>query len=125
MGLKSQTNENGVLEIAIKAFRDSLGFLKDYFEKTQIFELALDCLLSASRNPDADISTQSLMCLNDFVHIHYQKIANYVSPIYNVLSGHLLNDNADIAMQAVDVWSTIALEEINRKTKFVINFHLI
>lgn len=122
LGMNAQQNTPDVLHIAIKAFRDSLSFLQAFFDNPKILEFALDQLLTLCRKEDEDIAVSALVCLNDFVHIQYPKMGNYISLIYGVLVNHLMSNNPEIAMQAVDIWATIATKELENKAKYVPSF---
>lgn len=119
LGMNAQDNTPDVLLIAIKSFRDSLSFLKEYFGNENILKFSIDLLIKLSGKDDEEIAINALMSLNDFVQIQYQKIGGFINVIYQALVKHLMSNNPEIAMQAVDIWATIATEEVSRKNQQV------
>ena len=121
IGLKSN-NTADLLEISIKAFQDSLLYLQDLFDEKKIIEYAIESLLQLCKFEDDGIKALTMICLNEFIRIKYLKIAFYIVPIFNVLSSHLLSTDNEIAMQAVEIWTTVANEELTRKKQSVKTF---
>ena len=63
--------------------------------------------------PKKEIKILTSQCFIDLCKLHYDKIADYVVPIYDVLSPIMIGEE-EIAIPAIEVFNSLANEDRDR-----------
>lgn len=73
--------------------------------KSLIFSLSID---------DKNVRVKTAQCLIDFSKLHYNKLDEYINMFIESLSPLIMHSDEEIAIPAIEVFNTIAIEDKER-----------
>lgn len=100
--------------IALKAFRNSLKFIKDNMQNEVERGLIISLLCTCCQDANLQIRADSMMIICDIMGIYYDEIHNNLNQLGILTYGIIKNDHEDVAKYAVEFWNQAADEEIER-----------
>lgn len=96
---------------ATTALNNTLDFARSQFEvpveRSQIVETICD----AAQSPDEKVRQAAFEGLVRIAENYYEKLHEYIRRIYELTENAIRNDAENVAMQAIEFWSTVAEEE--------------
>jgi len=125
-----QTQSNQILTAVCKGIKDpnneiklagcramvlALEFVRANFEKEVERNYIMEVLCNAAVSPEPKVRTASMECLVKIASLYYDKLAFYMQKIFNITLDSIKNvkeDTEEVALQAIEFWSTVADEEI-------------
>lgn len=119
-GARKEETSMDVRYAAMKAFYNSLDFIRSNFENDVERNYIMQVICEATQAPDARLQTVSLECLVEIMHLYYDKMEFYMDKALVGLTLQLLSTflvspstiDETVALQAIEFWSTVCEEEI-------------
>jgi len=112
-GIKDPNNE--IKLAGCRAMLNALEFVRSNFEKEVERNYIMQVLCDAASCPDPKVRTASMECIVNVASLYYDKLAVYMQKIFNITLESIKNlkeDTEEVALQAIEFWSTVADEEI-------------
>jgi len=112
--------EAQVVLAAATALYNALEFVKENFQKENERSYIMQVVCETTQAPEIPIRCQAFQCLVKIATLHYDKLAQYMQRIFEITMRAIRTpptsgqgeDNT--ALQAIEFWSTICDEEIER-----------
>ena len=104
-----------VKRVAMQALFNALEFARQAFESDNERNYIMRSVLEATHVPGTG-STEKLrqiafQCLGKICSMHYEKLSPYMQGVFNMTMSAIANETEQVALQAIEVWSTIAETE--------------
>ncbi|KAJ3044887.1 karyopherin beta [Rhizophlyctis rosea] len=108
---KEELNED-VRHAALKALSNSLRFIHDNFdregERNYIMQIVCEATQASPR-----LQVAAFECLVQIMELYYDKMAFYMEKaLYRLTLDGMKHENQDVALQAIEFWSTVCEEEM-------------
>jgi len=110
-GVPEVTNID-VKTAAIKALLASLEFVRANFNIEQERNFIIESDLEATRVPSVTLKTLAFECLVKVADLYYDKLPAYMQAIFTVTINAIQNEVKDVALQAIEFWTTLAEVEM-------------
>eukprot|EP00898_Chlorokybus_atmophyticus_P004073 jgi/Chlat1/4667/Chrsp3S05614 len=130
-GMRKEEPNNDVRLAATSALYNALDFahtnFENEFERNYIMQVACEATLS----PDVRVRQIAFECLVTVCSTYYDKMVPYIKDIFSLTSKAAKEDAEPVALQAIELWSTISEEEIALDEEYdeedteVINHHFV
>ena len=112
-GVRKEEPDPNVRFAAINALFDSLEFVRENFEREGERNFLMQVVCEATQSTDARIQTAAFGCLVRIMQLYYDKMKLYMEKaLYGLTISGMKSDNPEVALQAVEFWSTVCEEEI-------------
>lgn len=98
--------------LALLALQASLSFMKKQFEKKEVREYMLDLLVPLCTDANKQMQVQSMQCMMDVIKQLYPYLKDYIQIFFQILSPLCFSKDYEIAVPAIEIWSTLAQEDI-------------
>ncbi|OLL24259.1 Importin subunit beta-1 [Neolecta irregularis DAH-3] len=109
---KEESNAN-VRHAAIMALFDSLEFVRENFEREGERNYIMQVVCEATQAEDNRIQVASFGCLVRIMQLYYDKMRFYMEKaLFGLTVLGMKHDDENVALQAVEFWSTVCEEEI-------------
>lgn len=115
---------------ATHALYNALDFAQTNFENDYERDYIMRVVFDAARCADARVRRAALECLVSIATLYYEKLAPYMQRIFDLTAKAAREDEEGVALQAVELWSSICDEEIELQDEYtadseVTNFNFI
>eukprot|EP00245_Coleochaete_scutata_P006394 TRINITY_DN20827_c0_g1_i1.p1 TRINITY_DN20827_c0_g1~~TRINITY_DN20827_c0_g1_i1.p1 ORF type:complete len:875 (-),score=236.69 TRINITY_DN20827_c0_g1_i1:663-3287(-) len=117
-GMNANENDNDVRLAATKALYNALDFAQTNFENEMERTYIMTVTCKATLSPDVRIRQAAMECLVSIASIYYDKLAQYMKDIFVITQKVAREDEEPVALQAIELWSTICDEEIEIQEEF-------
>lgn len=114
IGLSNDESDLEIRENSIIALGDCVEFLQDIFSSEQVRDYASGLLIGCLTHPSEKIRLTALQRSCDYVKAIYPHFGKYVNALLQATSAAISSNDEDIAAPAMEVWSTLANEYIER-----------
>ncbi|GBG75999.1 hypothetical protein CBR_g21240 [Chara braunii] len=120
----------GVRLAATKALYNALDFAQTNFENEMERSYIMQVVCEATQSPDKFVRLAAFECLVSIASTYYEKLAPYMEDIFHITSKATREDEEPVALQAIELWSSICDEEIEIQEDFagdseITNYHFI
>mmetsp|Transcript_13724 Transcript_13724/g.54304 ORF Transcript_13724/g.54304 Transcript_13724/m.54304 type:complete len:857 (+) Transcript_13724:123-2693(+) len=93
---------------AMKALLLALKFVKNDFESKERRDYIMNFVCQGARADDAIVRKRSVQCLVKVAEEYYRHLGAYIAHIFEITTLIIKKDAEEIAMQAVEFWSTLS-----------------
>lgn len=109
-GIKEPNNDCKLA--GLNALYNALEFVKANFEVEVERTYIMTVVCESSACPDSRVRVASVECLVKIASLYYDHLAPYMQKIFNITLEGIKKDEEQVALQAVEFWSTLCDEEI-------------
>lgn len=102
---------NSVRLAATVALNNTIEFAKTQFTVPAERDAIVNTLCQSARSDDENIRQAAFEGLVKVSENYYDKLHEYIQAIYSLTEHAIRNDIEPVAMQAIEIWSTVAEEE--------------
>lgn len=115
---------------ATHALYNALDFAQTNFENENERDVLMNTVFGTARHPDARVRRAAFECLVSIATLYYEKLARFMQQIFELTAVAAREDEEAVALQAVELWSSICDEEIELQDEYtadseVTNFNFI
>lgn len=121
-GMNSAETSNDVRLAAIQALLNALDFAHSNFETDVERDYIMRVICEATLCPDARVRQAAFECLVSISSIYYGKLAPYMQDVFSITSKAVREDEEQVALQAIEFWSSICDEEIELQDEYGSDF---
>ncbi|CAB11082.1 Importin subunit beta-1 [Schizosaccharomyces pombe] len=112
-GARKEEPDAAVRLAALGALYDSLEFVRENFNNEYERNYIMQVVCEATQSPEASIQTAAFGCLVKIMHLYYDTMPFYMEKaLFALTTQGMYNTNEQVALQAVEFWSTVCEEEI-------------
>jgi len=105
---------NAIKLVATQALANSLDFAKDNMQKAEHRELIMNMIFSAFQSStDDQVRYAAFQCFVEVATSYYSVLGGYIERILKLTLMILQKETGDVALQAIEFWSSICDEEID------------
>ncbi|GFH57808.1 hypothetical protein CTEN210_14284 [Chaetoceros tenuissimus] len=98
---------------AATALRNSLLFTRKNMETKAERDMILQAICEATQSADAKVREAAYECICQIAYQYYDKLADYMVTLFNLTTTAIKEDAENVALQAIEFWSTLCEEEID------------
>jgi len=98
---------------AAVALRHSLLFTRSNFENKPERDMIMQTICEATQCTDTRVRSASYECIGQIAYGYYDKLADYMATLAQLTFAAVSGEHDEVAMQAVEFWSTLCEEEID------------
>ncbi|CAI7747871.1 unnamed protein product [Closterium sp. NIES-54] len=129
-GMNKTEPNNDIRLAATRALSNALEFAQTNFENEVERNYIMTVICEASLCPDMRVRQAAFECLVAISSTYYSKLAPYMNDIFQITAKATREDQEPVALQAVELWSSICDEEIELQEEYtadseVTNFNFI
>eukprot|EP00271_Cylindrocystis_brebissonii_P014951 TRINITY_DN366_c1_g1_i1.p1 TRINITY_DN366_c1_g1~~TRINITY_DN366_c1_g1_i1.p1 ORF type:complete len:871 (+),score=159.24 TRINITY_DN366_c1_g1_i1:222-2834(+) len=129
-GMNQNEPNNDVRLAATRALYNALEFASTNFENDMERNYIMTVVCEATLCSDVRVRQAAFECLVSIASTYYDKLAPYMQDIFLITSKAARSDEEPVALQAIELWSSICDEEIEIQEEFsgdseVTNFNFI
>lgn len=129
-GMNKSEPNNDIRLIATRALLNALEFAHSNFENEVERNYIMTVVCEATLCEDERVRQAALECLVAIASTYYEKLAPYMTEIFNITAKATKDDKEPVALQAIELWSTVCDEEILLQEEYsadseVTNFNFI
>eukprot|EP00897_Mesotaenium_endlicherianum_P002367 jgi/Mesen1/2158/ME000152S01245 len=114
---KNETN-NEVRLAATRSLYNALEFAQTNFENEMERNYIMTVVCEATLCQDTRVRQAAFECLVSIASLYYEKLAPYMQDIFVITSKAVREDEEPVALQAIEIWSSICDEEIEIQEEF-------
>ncbi|KAG1660011.1 hypothetical protein FOA52_009831 [Chlamydomonas sp. UWO 241] len=92
---------------ATTALCNAIEFAEHNFENDQERNMVMQVVCQGTQSPEIRIRTASFECLHEIAAMYYGKLPTYMTELYNITVKAMKEDQEEVALQAIEFWSTI------------------
>lgn len=108
---------------AVKALQNSLDFCSENFSREVERNMLMTVVCDATQSPDGKVRAASFECVCKVAELYYEHLnQSYMDAIYPITVNAINTDSEDVAMMAVEFWSTLCEVEMNLEDD-VVNYN--
>ena len=111
-GLDSNQTDVSVKLAATICLLNSLEFIKKNMESPQDRKLIMQMILSTTVVDNEQIRMASYLCLCQMARLYYIYLEEFILDIFNLTGTAITKESENVALQAIEFWSTIAEMEV-------------
>ncbi|CAA6672973.1 unnamed protein product [Spirodela intermedia] len=114
--VQGMTAGEGAAEVrlaATRALHNALGFAQVNFSNDLERDYIMRVVCEATLSPDVKIRQAAFECLVSISSMYYEKLASYMQDIFSITAKAVREDEEPVALQAIELWSSICDEEID------------
>eukprot|EP01100_Stratorugosa_tubuloviscum_P014734 TRINITY_DN8037_c3_g1_i1.p1 TRINITY_DN8037_c3_g1~~TRINITY_DN8037_c3_g1_i1.p1 ORF type:complete len:852 (-),score=411.08 TRINITY_DN8037_c3_g1_i1:39-2594(-) len=112
-GMRKENGSVDVILAATNALINALEFIRVNFTNENERNYIMLVVCETAEFPDTRIRTTAFESLARIAMLYYEFLQPYMSKIFDLTINAIKNDSEDVALQAVEFWSSICEEEIN------------
>jgi len=94
------------------ALRNSIIFTAGNMENAAERNMIMQAICEATTSPDARVRAAAYECIVNIAYQYYNKLRDYMPTLFQITFETIKKDEEQVALQALEFWSTIAEEEI-------------
>lgn len=110
-GIRSD-RPNEIRLAAATALRNSIVFTSGNMENAQERNMIMQAICEATQCPDARVRAAAYECIVNIAFQYYSKLRDYMPTLFQITFETIKKDDENVALQALEFWSTVAEEEI-------------
>ncbi|KAF8098800.1 hypothetical protein N665_0257s0014 [Sinapis alba] len=114
-GMNQSENAAEVRLAATKALLNALDFSQTNFENEMERSYIMKMVCETACAKEMDIRQAAFECLVSIASTYYEVLEQYMETLFQLTSNAVKGDEESVALQAVEFWSTICDEEIDRQ----------
>ncbi|CAH2054460.1 unnamed protein product [Thlaspi arvense] len=114
-GMNQSENTAEVRLAATKALLNALDFSQTNFENEMERTYIMKMVCETACSKEAGIRQAAFECLVSIASTYYEVLEQYMETLFQLTSNAVKGDEESVALQAVEFWSTICDEEIDRQ----------
>ncbi|XP_074291729.1 importin subunit beta-1-like [Silene latifolia] len=112
-GMNASEASSEVRLAATHALYNALSFAQANFNNDMERDYIMRVVCEATLSSDVKIRQAAFECLVAISSTYYEKLAPYIQDIFNITAKAVREDEEQVALQAVEFWSSICDEEID------------
>ncbi|CAI2311773.1 unnamed protein product [Caenorhabditis sp. 36 PRJEB53466] len=113
-GMRPEEVSGNVRFAATNALLNSLEFTKTNFETEAERNIIMQVVCESTNSPDQRVKVAALQCLVRIMQLYYEYMMPYMgNGLFQITLGAMKSVEADVAMQGMEFWSTVAEEEFD------------
>ncbi|KAH9606489.1 hypothetical protein KSS87_016433 [Heliosperma pusillum] len=112
-GMNANEASGEVRLAATHALYNALSFAQANFNNDMERDYIMRVVCEATLSSDVKIRQAAFECLVAISSTYYEKLAPYIQDIFNITAKAVREDEEQVALQAVEFWSSICDEEID------------
>jgi hypothetical protein len=97
---------------ATRALGNSLSFARKNMENPAERDVILKMICEATKSADADVRSAANECIVQIAFQYYDKLQAYMQTLSQLTLATIRSDEAKVALQAIELWSTLAEKEM-------------
>lgn len=98
---------------AAVALRNSLLFTRKNMENADERNMIMTAICEATQSRDASVRAAAYECISQIAYQYYDKLQEYMMTLFQLTTVAIENDEENVALQAIEFWSTLCEEEID------------
>jgi len=111
-GMNDQQTNNDIKLAATTCLLNSLDFVRGNFANKKDRDTIMQMVFSASQfKPEEQVRVKGLECLVEIGASYYEYLNEYIEATYKLTAHAIANESEDVALMAIEFWSTICEEE--------------
>ncbi|KAL0487642.1 importin subunit beta-1 [Acrasis kona] len=110
LGLAQQQPER-TKEVAIQALLNALEFVRANFNQNQERDQIMRIICDATQSQNVVVRKTAFECIVEVAHLYYATLTPYMVVLYQITLSAAENDVEEVALQAIEFWSTLAEDE--------------
>ncbi|BGP19924.1 hypothetical protein JCM10213_002282 [Rhodosporidiobolus nylandii] len=112
-GARKEETSVDVQLAAINALYNSLEFVRENFGREGERNYIMQVVCEATQSPSSDVQVAAFACLVKIMHLYYDFMKFYMErALFGLTVLGMKHDDENVALQAVEFWSTVCDEEI-------------
>lgn len=111
-GMRKEESAQDVRYAATCALLNAVDFASVNFENEGEQKYIMQMIFEGTQSPDVRTRRASFECIVAITAAYYHKLLPYMGDLYQVSCKAIQSDDESVALQALEVWCTIADEEI-------------
>ncbi|KAJ1801465.1 karyopherin Kap95 [Coemansia sp. RSA 2399] len=112
-GANSEEPSQDVRLAAVTALYNSLEFVRINFENDGERNVIMQTVCEATQSPSTNVQVAAFECLVRIMQLYYDKMSFYMEKaLYGLTVIGMKHEEENIALQAIEFWSTVCDEEI-------------
>eukprot|EP00250_Pteridium_aquilinum_P007789 c17439_g2_i1 orf=1-960(-) len=117
-GMNTAETSNDVRLAAIRALLNALDFAHSNFENDMERDYIMRVICEATLCQDARVRQAAFECLVSISSTYYGKLAPYMQDVFSITAKAVREDEEQVALQAIEFWSSICDEEIEVQEEY-------
>ncbi len=105
----SEPNESRLA--ATTALCNAIEFAVHNFENDNERNMLMQVVCQGTQSPEIKIRSASFECLHEIAAMYYAKLPAYMTELYNITVKAVKEDDEEVALQAIEFWSTVCETE--------------
>lgn len=97
---------------ATQALSNAIEFASTNFDNENERNYIMQVVCQGTLSPDQRIRYASFECLHEIAALYYSKLPAYMQEIYGITVKAIKEDSEEVALQAIEFWSTICDTEL-------------
>ncbi|KAL3778284.1 hypothetical protein ACHAWO_006852 [Cyclotella atomus] len=97
---------------AAQALRNSLAFTRKNMENENERNMIMKTICEATQCSDDKVRAAAYECIVQIAFQYYDKLQAYMQTLFQLTFGTIRNDVENVALQAIEFWSTVCEEEM-------------
>ena len=109
-------------EVATQALQNTLAFAEKNFQEESARErdMIMESIRSAMICPESQkVRELAYQCVASVAELYYDFLQPYIQEIYNLSMESIRKDESEVGIQAIEFWSTVCREEIERNDELL------
>ncbi|KAJ3682850.1 hypothetical protein LUZ60_013077 [Juncus effusus] len=98
---------------AVRALYNALDFAQTNFENEMERNYIMKVVCETAISQEPDIRQAAFECLVSIASIYYGLLEPYMQTLFNLTANAIRSDEEQVALQAIEFWSTVCDEEIS------------
>jgi len=98
---------------ATTALCNAIEFAEHNFENNQERDMVMQVVCQGTVSSEIRIRVAAFECLHEIAAMYYSKLPPYMTELYNITVRAMREDQEDVALQAIEFWSTICDTEVD------------
>ncbi len=93
------------------ALNNSLDFTHSNFETKGERDMIMTVICEATQCTCPAVRKVAFECISNIASLYYEKLQDYMHALFDITMKAIKGDSADVALQAIEFWSTLCDEE--------------
>eukprot|EP01006_Ploeotia_vitrea_P034310 TRINITY_DN65737_c5_g2_i4.p1 TRINITY_DN65737_c5_g2~~TRINITY_DN65737_c5_g2_i4.p1 ORF type:complete len:893 (-),score=494.38 TRINITY_DN65737_c5_g2_i4:214-2850(-) len=113
-GMNQSQKNTSIKLAATKALLHSLELTKANFDKKDERDVIMKMVFSPMQSPNVQCRVAAYECLVEIANLYYDTLHQYMRDLFMLTSNAISKETEEVALQAIEFWSTICDVEIER-----------
>ncbi|KAK3246773.1 hypothetical protein CYMTET_43703 [Cymbomonas tetramitiformis] len=111
-GICKEEPDNNVRLTATEALMNAIEFADENFKKENERNYIMQVVCEATLCSEMKVRRAAYECLVKIHEYYYDEMANYIKEVFNLTVNAARTDEEDVALQAIELWSTLCEREM-------------